>query len=1002
MSQTETISLERLPRIAWVALGVTLLGLVYLVLQVAFVQPYLWPAGHGARVASDSRFAGGSTDSRLALARPPDIADHQFAATIVSDVLPDSAAARAGLEPGDDILQQRSPNGGRLDLRPLMMADASEQLQIWRETYLIGLRGPIEFTVQRDVDKQAVERQITVERPAAWSDAGLFGKWATRHLGLTLQVIVFIGCALTLMLLRSADVTAGLCAMALVLCGVAGGGPLMGSETLLPYGLRQIMTVFAWTATAFAFPLTGLAILYFPTRSPMVTARPWLHAVPFLISGPMIALSFMTGLFLAGWNGALGGAVWDTAHPEVFYASFALGLGLNMLAIVEGVKRYRLQEPHQQQRIRIVLWTAIPGVLAFAIRDGLPALMLLLTSTTFQLPWILGAAVQATVLLPAFGLTYAVAFDRVLGPRLVLRRSIQYALAARTLKVVAVLPSIALVISLIKQKEMTLAQIISGAPAFYIVLIGLSVAALKYREHARTWLDQHFFRQEYDARKILLSLASRVRFESDPGELASLVLGQLDEALHPEMAAILVSGIDEGHLTPVAVVHGSAESLPLHGGLVTMLRWSDEPLELYVEDPRSPARRLPADEQEWLACTGAVLIVPVLGEARALIAVLVLGQKRSEEPYTAEDRQLLGSVAAQMGLVFDVARLRSRVMAIPSSETTLAATHVVAGAIDTALAMCPRCGRCEDGTVALCSNDGVSMQRVPNVPRVVDNKYRIDQLVGRGGMGAVYRARDLRLDRNVALKMVRAELLMDADARRRFRREAQIVARLQHPSIVSIFDYGNLPDGTAFLVMEFVKGENLRQLLDRDRRVPLDRVVRIVAAVAGAIGAAHREGVLHRDLKPENILMTQARLAEASAETDAVKVLDFGIATFFGERGLDDAAMTMVTSAGTIVGTPAYMAPEQLRAAALDERTDVFSLAVVAYEMLSGQLPFGSGSLTDVVVAQIQGARPLTGPELSVPDAVEETIRSALSLDPSMRPASPQEFALALQRGAGL
>jgi len=996
MSQTETISLERLSRVSWAALAVTLLGLVYLILQVAFVQPYLWPAGHGARVASDSRFAGGSTDHRLALARPPDIAGRDRAATIVTDVLPGSAAARAGLLPGDDILQQQNPGTGRtVDLRPLVRADPAGRLRIWRDAYHVGLRGPIAFMVRRDVDGQAVARPITVDRPAASADRALFGPWAARHLGLTLQVIVFVGCALALLVLRSADVTAGLCAMALVLCGVAGGGPLMGSETLLPGGLRQMMTVFAWAATAFAFPLTGLAILYFPTQSPMVAARRWLNAVPFILCAPMIVLSVSTGLFLAGWDGALGAAVWDTAHPEVFYASFALGLAVNILAIVEGIKRYRLQEPRQQRRIRIVLWTAVPGVAAFAARDGVPAVVFLLTGQTFQLPAMLGAVVQTLVLLPAFGLTYAVAFDRVLGPRLVLRRSIQYALAARTLKVVAVLPSIALIVSLIQQKEMTLSQIVSGAPAFYLVLIALSVAALKYRERAQTWLDQRFFRQEYDARKILLSLAGRVRFETDPGELASLVLGQLDEALHPEMAAILVSGIDEGRLTPVAVVHGSAESLPLDGGLVTMLRWSDEPLELYVDDPRSPARRLPADEQEWLACTGAVLIVPVIGEERALIAVLVMGRKRSEEPYTAEDRQLVGGVAAQMGLVFDVARLRSRVLASSADDAAMAPTQLIGDAPGTSVSICPRCGRCDDGAVTLCPVDGVAMQGVPNVPRVVDSKYRLDQLVGRGGMGAVYRARDLRLDRDVAIKMVRAELLTDTEARRRFRREAQIVAKLQHPSVVAIFDYGNLPNGTAFLVMEFVKGENLRQLLERERRMPLDRVLRIVTSVAGAIGAAHREGVLHRDLKPENIIVIP------SASHEAVKVLDFGIATFFGEREAGEGT-TMVTMAGTIVGTPAYMAPEQLRAAPLDERTDVFSLAVVTYEMLSGDLPFGTGSHTDIVLAQVQGMRPLTGSGLSMPPAVEGTIRGALSLETSVRPATPQEFAASLVRSAAL
>jgi hypothetical protein len=312
-----------------------------------------------------------------------------------------------------------------------------------------------------------------------------------------------------------------------------------------------------------------------------------------------------------------------------------------------------------------------------------------------------------------------------------------------------------------------------------VVLLALSAAAFRYRHRARQWLDQRFFRQEYDARTILLSLASRVRFETDPSDLSSMVVEQIDAALHPEATAILVSGIEDGVLTPVTVLHGSAEGLPGDGGIVSMLRWSDEPLELFLHDPRSPARRLPPAEQEWLECTGARLLVPVIGQDRALIAVITLGEKRSEEAYTAEDRQLLASLAAQMGLGFDVARLRRQV---DSRTEAGGGTTRVLGPASQPMVECPRCGRCEEAGTPTCPSEGAAMQPVPSVPRTVDGKYRIEQLLGRGGMGAVYRARDVRLDRLVALKVVRAELLGDPEARRRFRREAQIVARLHSAS----------------------------------------------------------------------------------------------------------------------------------------------------------------------------------------------------------------------------
>src|SRR5262245_62241666 len=161
-----------------------------------------------------------------------------------------------------------------------------------------------------------------------------------------------------------------------------------------------------------------------------------------------------------------------------------------------------------------------------------------------------------------------------------------------------------------------------------------------------------------------------------------------------------------------------------------------------------------------------------------------------------------------MGLGFDVARLRRRaeLEAKREPETT---TRLVA-TITSPMMECPVCGRCEESETTTCPTDGIAMQPVSSVPRTVENKYRIEHLLGRGGMGAVYRARDVRLDRLVALKVVRAELLGDPEARQRFRREAQIVARLQHPSNVSVFDYGTFFDGGAYLVMELVRGEDLR------------------------------------------------------------------------------------------------------------------------------------------------------------------------------------------------
>jgi tRNA A-37 threonylcarbamoyl transferase component Bud32/GAF domain-containing protein len=898
-------------------IAVLAMSLVYAILQVGFVRPYLPPAGSAAVPADECARV------QPYIARPPAI-DRE-----------------SGVDP-------------------------AACLASWREAYRRGASLASEPIWATDAHRQ--------------TQNGTRGEWARRHAGMIVQILVFTLGALLLLVLRSNDLTAGLMVMALALSAVSGGGPLFGVEDIFPAGLGRVMTVFTWLATPLAFPVIALAILYFPSRAPLLTRHPLLHLVPLIVVLPMLVGSVGTGLYLAGVDAAAPVALWDAMNPATFYACFAAALGLNVAAVIEGIYRFRFNhDANERRRIRMAVYTAVPGIFAYAVKEGLPRLMALTGGAAPVMPDAVAILLQALVLLPAFGLVYAVGVERVLGPRTVLRRSLQYALASRTLTILSILPAAALVLVLVQKRGQTIGEVASGSSLLFVLLIGASVATFKYRERARQWLDQRFFREEYDARKILMSLASRVRFETDPSDLSSMVVTQIDEALHPQATAILVSGIDEGRMTPVTVLHGSAESLPLDGGIVSMLRWSDEPLEIFLNDPRSPARRLPPEEQEWLECTGARLLVPVLGQERSLIAIIALGEKRSEEAYTAEDRQLLGSIAAQMGLGFDVARLRRR---MDSQAGITGDTTRVISAAALPMTECPRCGRCEESGTPVCPSDGTAMQPVASVPRTVDNKYLIEQLLGRGGMGAVYRAKDMRLDRLVALKVVRAELLGDPEARRRFRREAQIIAKLQHPGIVAVYDFGTFADGGAYLVMELVRGEDLRRVLQREGRLDTERALRILSAVCNAIEAAHREGVLHRDLKPENILLP-------GGDVEA-KVLDFGVAKVIDD-GRDAVAgdATLLTAAGTIVGTPAYMAPEQLRGATPDARTDVFSLGVIAYEMLSGELPFGRGSLADVVLAHQRGVPPMTG----VAPALERAVRAAMEPEPDRRPASPQALA---------
>ncbi len=291
---------------------------------------------------------------------------------------------------------------------------------------------------------------------------------------------------------------------------------------------------------------------------------------------------------------------------------------------------------------------------------------------------------------------------------------------------------------------------------------------------------------------------------------------------------------------------------------------------------------------------------------------------------------------------------------------------------------------------ALASLEYDAMSWSPQAPRTIAGRYVLEQLLGRGGMGTVYRARDLRGEEPLALKLIHPELLGDPDAGARFVREARIVARLRHPAIVTVRDFGTFGDRGAYLAMELVAGPDLRHVLVSEGRLEARRALSILATVCGAVEAAHREQVLHGDLKPENILLP--------GEGVEAKVLDFGFARVFGDRVPAANGPTSAAGAGAVVGTPAYMAPEQLRGGTVDTRTDVFSLGVLAYEMLTGELPFGRGSLADLVLAHSRGAA-RTG---AAPAALARAVHAALEPEPDRRPASAQALAHLLLAAAAI
>ncbi|MGB8296535.1 MAG: serine/threonine-protein kinase [Polyangia bacterium] len=273
------------------------------------------------------------------------------------------------------------------------------------------------------------------------------------------------------------------------------------------------------------------------------------------------------------------------------------------------------------------------------------------------------------------------------------------------------------------------------------------------------------------------------------------------------------------------------------------------------------------------------------------------------------------------------------------------------------------------------------------VGTVLDGSYRIEGLLGEGGMGAVYAATHLRLDKRVAVKVMARELTANPEALARFRREALVTSGLGHPHIVQVFDFSTTPTGEPFLVMEFLDGEDLDHRLRRLGRLPAADVVPMVKQVASALTATHNKGIVHRDLKPANIY-----LLEVAGETDFVKVLDFGISKV-------RSASTKLTRTSSVMGTPNYMSPEQAKGNIedIDERTDQWALACIVWECLSGQGPFVGDNVPSILFQIVHEPSSLLPKVVGLYPQVEDVLLRGLAKNKNDRFAKVDDFAAALE-----
>ncbi|HEY0077171.1 MAG TPA: serine/threonine-protein kinase [Pyrinomonadaceae bacterium] len=309
---------------------------------------------------------------------------------------------------------------------------------------------------------------------------------------------------------------------------------------------------------------------------------------------------------------------------------------------------------------------------------------------------------------------------------------------------------------------------------------------------------------------------------------------------------------------------------------------------------------------------------------------------------------------------------------------------------------CPKCGEQYQDSTTLCPADGTVLKKAGDdlIGQTLAGKYRIEERLDEGGMGTVYRATHILMEKTVAIKVLHPSLAADDKIVARFTREAKAASRISHPHALTVTDFGESENGIVFLVMEYLRGYTLKEVIRSEGRMALPRVVEIIRQVCGALEAAHAEGVVHRDLKSDNIM-----LEEVNGGGDWAKVLDFGIAKIQEPVGGTDPALT---APNLIIGTPQYMSPEQCsQASEIDSRSDIYSLGIILFELLVGHVPFTGDSPTAIMMKHLQEPAPSVLEERKdLPPSVGRVVSRALAKRQEDRYQTASELSEALTLAA--
>jgi tRNA A-37 threonylcarbamoyl transferase component Bud32 len=862
----------------------------------------------------------------------------------IGTATPDGPFARAGVRPGDVLL---AIDGRRF-----------ESVLDW-DFAAAGLEIDTPFALEVRRGQETVHLTVVLDQRNFW-----LWDWRSYVAAISLNGARLICLALALLIVfkRPNDLSARLAAW--LLGSFAAAGPLLvGQTTLLRHVAAPIrllvftgLTLADWPTAWFCFFAT------FPRR---LLTRPW-HWLLALGPGSVVFLysAVLFGRLVYFPNQETGPVPWRAAF---------VGVGVSVVQGLAGVailifNYLRLRDVNEHRKLRVLLLgTAIgwPAGLVTTVFSQIASQYLLLRT-------VLAVAGPVLFLLFPLAFAYAILRHRLFDIGFIIRQGLQYALARSV--VLSMLPAVvvALLADLMLHRNQTVGAILAQRGWPYGAIGILALVALTRRQAWLEAIDRRFFRERYNAQQILREVAEEVRQARSLDAVASRVVGRVEAALHTEFAALLVRDPREPSYRALASAPPglAPPALEADTKLIGLLRLLGKPLQVSTSDS-GWLQQLPHVETDFLRGARIDLLVPVSFSTTSREALLALGQKKSEEPYGSEDQELLLAIANSLAILLE------RPGTMPSRSGS---------------AECSQCGGCYESGVDRCPLDATTLTHSA-IPRVLANRYRLERRLGRGGMGTVYRARDTVLDRQVALKLMREDLVSSPEMAERFRREARAAAAITHPNLVTLYDFTIDSDNRAFLVMELLTGGTLRQRLREQTRLPAAIVIGIVRGVCSALAVAHQRGLVHRDLKPENVVLVE------DAGRELPKVLDFGLAKFLGSSEAATHA-TLATGGGVLLGTTPYMSPEQLQGKPVSHQWDLWALAVMVYEMLCGTHPFGDRRSVAALQAAILAGdvTPLNTHVPQAPVAWQAFFEESLNADALLRPPSAADFLARCER----